>query len=267
MWACGSGSTCPAGAPPTCGSAAAPRTPSPPGRPRWGAVGGHRRPPGAPSVADPFNGRRARCVARSMRPHAYGPCRPAAAPTAARASCIAPKVLALGYSVGRVEEMPRGGGGGGGARKLLERRLVRIYTPGTAVDGLLAVRGGCLTVGMCCVGGCVSVSMYCALSCNGEGLAPHPTTHTLTHTHTQTHTSPLPTPPTPTQDDLGQDARPFVSVVEAETSSGGAEFGCCVVDVAAGQVRLISLSSADAPLGKRTLGEQPLWFPSAQPHA
>jgi DNA mismatch repair ATPase MutS len=50
-------------------------------------------------------------------------------------------VLALGYSVGRVEEMARPQGPAAAGRKLLERRLVRIYTPGTAVDGLLAVRG------------------------------------------------------------------------------------------------------------------------------
>jgi DNA mismatch repair ATPase MutS len=58
------------------------------------------------------------------------------------------QVIALGYSVGRVEEMARTQGGPAAAaagRKLLERRLVRIYTPGTAVDSLLAVRGtgGC----------------------------------------------------------------------------------------------------------------------------
>lgn len=55
----------------------------------------------------------------------------------------AAKVLALGYSVGRVEEGPKdgGGGGGGGARRLLERRLVQIYTPGTAVEGLLGAGG------------------------------------------------------------------------------------------------------------------------------
>lgn len=51
-----------------------------------------------------------------------------------------PQVLAQGYSVGRVEEMQRGSsraGGGGGSSKLLVRQLVRIYTPGTAVEGLL----------------------------------------------------------------------------------------------------------------------------------
>jgi hypothetical protein len=57
-------------------------------------------------------------------------------------------VLAQGYSVGRVEEMPagsssRGGSGRGGSGKVLERRLVRIYSLGTAVEGLLAVS-------MCC---------------------------------------------------------------------------------------------------------------------
>ncbi|GIM16929.1 hypothetical protein Vretimale_19495, partial [Volvox reticuliferus] len=56
----------------------------------------------------------------------------------------ATKVLALGYSVGRVEEIHSGGvpeGGGAGARRgrktpgsLVKRTLVRIYTPGTAVD-------------------------------------------------------------------------------------------------------------------------------------
>lgn len=56
--------------------------------------------------------------------------------------CVAvSQVLAQGYSVGRVEEMPAaaaaGGRAGGGSSKLLERRLVRIYTPGTAVEGLL----------------------------------------------------------------------------------------------------------------------------------
>jgi len=53
------------------------------------------------------------------------------------------QVLALGYSVGRVEEMhPAGarGSGGGGSSRLITRQLVRIYTPGTAVEGLLAVR-------------------------------------------------------------------------------------------------------------------------------
>jgi hypothetical protein len=37
-----------------------------------------------------------------------------------------------------VEEMPGGSSRGGGS-KVLERRLVRIYSPGTAVEGLLAV--------------------------------------------------------------------------------------------------------------------------------
>ncbi|GLC58458.1 DNA mismatch repair protein msh6 [Pleodorina starrii] len=50
----------------------------------------------------------------------------------------ATKVLALGYSVGRVEEIRGGAGGDCGGRRagggLLVRRLVRIYTPGTAVD-------------------------------------------------------------------------------------------------------------------------------------
>ncbi|KAG2482754.1 hypothetical protein HYH03_018348 [Edaphochlamys debaryana] len=57
----------------------------------------------------------------------------------------AAKVLALGYSVGRVEEsragpgggqqgQPKGGGKGAGGGGLLTRKLVRIYTPGTAVD-------------------------------------------------------------------------------------------------------------------------------------
>eukprot|EP00878_Enallax_costatus_P030154 GHUV01032811.1.p2 GENE.GHUV01032811.1~~GHUV01032811.1.p2 ORF type:complete len:467 (+),score=156.57 GHUV01032811.1:2135-3535(+) len=45
------------------------------------------------------------------------------------------KVLAQGYSVGRVEEMPRTSSKGS---KLLVRQLVRIYTPGTAVEGLLS---------------------------------------------------------------------------------------------------------------------------------
>lgn len=42
--------------------------------------------------------------------------------------------------MGRVEEMPAAAGGARGGR-LLERRLVRIYSPGTAVEGLLAVSG------------------------------------------------------------------------------------------------------------------------------
>lgn len=49
-------------------------------------------------------------------------------------------MLAQGYSVGRVEEMPAAAGRARGGR-LLERRLVRIYSPGTAVEGLLAVSG------------------------------------------------------------------------------------------------------------------------------
>lgn len=49
-----------------------------------------------------------------------------------------PQVLALGYSVGRVEEMPAGASrAAGSSSKLLVRQLVRIYTPGTAVEGLL----------------------------------------------------------------------------------------------------------------------------------
>jgi hypothetical protein len=53
-------------------------------------------------------------------------------------------VLALGYSVGRVEEQPAAAGAAGrasssaGGSKLLVRQLVRIYTPGTAIEGLLA---------------------------------------------------------------------------------------------------------------------------------
>lgn len=48
------------------------------------------------------------------------------------------QVLAQGYSVGRVEEMPAAPNRvGGGSSKLLVRQLVRIYTPGTAVEGLL----------------------------------------------------------------------------------------------------------------------------------
>jgi hypothetical protein len=52
------------------------------------------------------------------------------------------QVLALGYSVGRVEEMPAGSartgaGASSSSSKLLVRQLVRIYTPGTAVEGLL----------------------------------------------------------------------------------------------------------------------------------
>lgn len=46
------------------------------------------------------------------------------------------QVLAQGYSVGRVEEMPQAEGGSS-SNKLLVRQLVRIYTPGTAVEGLL----------------------------------------------------------------------------------------------------------------------------------
>lgn len=43
------------------------------------------------------------------------------------------------------------------------------------------------------------------------------------------------------QDDLGQDSRPFLCIVEAPGgatggSGGGAALGCCVVDVASGQV-------------------------------
>jgi DNA mismatch repair ATPase MutS len=56
---------------------------------------------------------------------------------------FSPQVLALGYSVGRVEEMHSAaarGSSGGGSSKLITRQLVRIYTPGTAVEGLLAVR-------------------------------------------------------------------------------------------------------------------------------
>lgn len=52
------------------------------------------------------------------------------------------QVLAQGYSVGRVEEMPAAAataGGRGGSRGVLVRRLVRIYSPGTAVEGLLVV--------------------------------------------------------------------------------------------------------------------------------
>jgi hypothetical protein len=61
--------------------------------------------------------------------------------TAGAFATWAAKVLALGYSVGRVEEMTRSQAPAVGAgRKLLERRLVKICTPGTAVDGLLAVR-------------------------------------------------------------------------------------------------------------------------------
>lgn len=44
----------------------------------------------------------------------------------------------------------------------------------------------------------------------------------------------------PCQDDLGQDARPFMCLVEAASGGGVGDdvaFGCCVVDVAAGQVR------------------------------
>lgn len=46
-------------------------------------------------------------------------------------------MLAQGYSVGRVEEMPAATHRGSGSGKLLVRQLVRIYTPGTAVEGLL----------------------------------------------------------------------------------------------------------------------------------
>ncbi len=99
---------------------------------------------------------------------------PHAAPACRQVGCTrdafpawATKVLALGYSVGRVEEVraPAGatahdrggngataGGGGGcggkGGRRggaggaLLVRRLVRIYTPGTAVDSYFQVRAG-----------------------------------------------------------------------------------------------------------------------------
>jgi hypothetical protein len=35
--------------------------------------------------------------------------------------------------------MPAGSSGRAGGSRLLERRLVRIYSPGTAVEGLLAV--------------------------------------------------------------------------------------------------------------------------------
>ncbi len=57
----------------------------------------------------------------------------------------ATKVLALGYSVGRVEEVrgparaaaAKGGSSNNGGSGLLQRRLVRIYTPGTAVDAYL----------------------------------------------------------------------------------------------------------------------------------
>lgn len=49
------------------------------------------------------------------------------------------QVLALGYSVGRVEEM-HSAAARGSSSKLITRQLVRIYTPGTAVEGLLAVR-------------------------------------------------------------------------------------------------------------------------------
>jgi DNA mismatch repair ATPase MutS len=45
----------------------------------------------------------------------------------------AAKVLALGFSVGRVEEVKRAKGAGN-KDGVLERKLVRIYTPGTAID-------------------------------------------------------------------------------------------------------------------------------------
>ncbi|GFH06059.1 DNA mismatch repair protein, partial [Haematococcus lacustris] len=66
----------------------------------------------------------------------------------------AAKVLALGYSVGRVEEVhsrgPRSAqaaGKGGAAGSVLERRLVRVYTPGTMThahyfDDVSQVPGG-----------------------------------------------------------------------------------------------------------------------------
>lgn len=65
------------------------------------------------------------------------------------AMSVCTQVLAQRYSVGRVEEMPRASSNG---RKLLVRQLVRIYTPGTAVEGLLAVSDGshCLANYFCC---------------------------------------------------------------------------------------------------------------------
>ena len=57
------------------------------------------------------------------------------------------QVLALGYSVGRVEEMPAEActdpaslPGGIHPSKLMVRRLVKIYTPGMSVEGLDVVR-------------------------------------------------------------------------------------------------------------------------------
>ena len=47
------------------------------------------------------------------------------------------QVLAQCYSVGRVEEMHSVSNKASAASKLLVRQLVRIYTPGTAVEGLL----------------------------------------------------------------------------------------------------------------------------------
>jgi hypothetical protein len=50
------------------------------------------------------------------------------------------QVLALGYSVGRVEELPAGtpcsGVSSSSRSKLLVRRLVKVYTPGMTVEGL-----------------------------------------------------------------------------------------------------------------------------------
>lgn len=95
-----------------------------------------------------------------------------------------PQVLALGYSVGRVEEMPRSqAGSAAAARKLLERRLVKIYTPGTAVDGLLAVSADALPGPGSC-----KASPRPGEGCNCTGLRPQgaallQTTYSLQLTH------------------------------------------------------------------------------------
>jgi hypothetical protein len=151
----------------------------------------------------------------------------------------AAKVLALGYPVGRVEELPGSKDPDG---NILQRRLVQVYRPGTAVGTMYEVgpqagsgrlqgcTGHILTAGhvhppvLQRMGNCIAISMLLA----AQEPAPVLTRHATAASSSQL-------------EDSQSGSRPFMVLLE----QAGGLLACCCADAALGHFHIGCL--ADGP--------------------